>query len=166
MNTLARRDSYARFYDSVSLVDRSHEDIICGCEHIANNNSIMVWRDMWGTYRVRLYNVVVLEVNHALNLFVVRHGGWMTLTTKRVINQSAKEFGLDIEVVQRNFQWWILLPKVGLKIPFGVADGGIAYHKETKEQREIRKTINSVHYLPVNTEQVVKRDGMVDYAPK
>ncbi len=37
----------------------------------------------------------------------LRSGGWRTLTTKVRMNQAANQFGLDFQVYQENFEWYV-----------------------------------------------------------
>ncbi len=34
-------------------------------------------------------------------------GGWRTVTTKRKMNQAARQFGLGYRVEQKNFKWFV-----------------------------------------------------------
>lgn len=44
-------------------------------------------------------------------------GGWRTVTTKRKMNQTARQFGLDYEVKQKGGDWFVTLP-TGEVVPF------------------------------------------------
>lgn len=35
-------------------------------------------------------------------------GGWPTVTTKRKMNQTARQFGLDFSVFQKSFDWYVV----------------------------------------------------------
>lgn len=50
----------------------------------------------------------------------LRSGGWRTLTTKARMNQTANQFGLNFEVFQRNFEWFVQLRgfEKGTTMPF------------------------------------------------
>ena len=37
-------------------------------------------------------------------------GGWQTVTTKRKMNQAARQFSLGFSVTQRDFEWFVTLP--------------------------------------------------------
>lgn len=37
-------------------------------------------------------------------------GGWRTKTTKKRMNQAAKEFGINFRVFSKNYDWYITLP--------------------------------------------------------
>lgn len=40
----------------------------------------------------------------------LRSGGWQTVTTKRKMNQAARQFGLGFSVWQRDYSWYVTLP--------------------------------------------------------
>ena len=40
----------------------------------------------------------------------LRNGGYMTVTTKRKMNQAARQFGLGFSVYQKAFGWFVVLP--------------------------------------------------------
>lgn len=40
----------------------------------------------------------------------LNHGGWMTRTTKRRMNQAAEHFGYAFNVVQKDFDWYVERP--------------------------------------------------------
>lgn len=40
----------------------------------------------------------------------LRTGGWKTVTTKRKMNQAARQFGLDYSVHQHKHEWFVTLP--------------------------------------------------------
>lgn len=44
-------------------------------------------------------------------------GGWKTVTTKRKMNQAARQFGLQYSVYQKDFDWFVVKPD-GETIPF------------------------------------------------
>jgi len=47
----------------------------------------------------------------------LRTGGWRTVTTKRKMNQAARQFGLGYSVFQHDFDWFIRRPDGG-DMPF------------------------------------------------
>ena len=36
--------------------------------------------------------------------------GWQTVTTKKKMNQTSEMFGLDFQVFQKDFDWFVRLP--------------------------------------------------------
>ena len=40
----------------------------------------------------------------------LRSGGWETVTTKRKMNQAARQFALGYSVWQKNYKWFVDLP--------------------------------------------------------
>ncbi len=38
---------------------------------------------------------------------VLHSGGWRTLSTKMRMNQASREFGLNFQVWQKNFKWYV-----------------------------------------------------------
>jgi hypothetical protein len=56
------------------------------------------------------YIVVVYHstpiVSFNADRIILDHGGWMTETTKRRMNQAANQFGLGFQVYSRNFSWY------------------------------------------------------------
>ena len=58
-----------------------------------------------GTTRVRYHSTDVVEFNAAS--ITLRHGGWRTATTKNRMNQAARVFGLDFDVYQKDFDWFV-----------------------------------------------------------
>ena len=41
----------------------------------------------------------------------LRSDGWETVTTKKKMNQSANQFGLNFTVFQENYEWFVFNPK-------------------------------------------------------
>ncbi len=58
------------------------------------------------------------EVVHQLpdGGIVLDSGGWRTLTTKTRMNQAANQYGLDFQVSQKDFSWFV--DWKGATIPF------------------------------------------------
>lgn len=60
------------------------------------------------TGRVTYRNTTIVEWSSLI--ITLTTGGFETVTTKRKMNQSAREFGLDFAVHQHNFRWYVKLP--------------------------------------------------------
>lgn len=58
-----------------------------------------------------------LIVDKAGNNITLDSGGWQTVTTKRKMNQAARQFALGYSVYQRNYKWFVDLP-TGETVPF------------------------------------------------
>lgn len=48
---------------------------------------------------------------------VLRTGGWPTVTTKRKMNQAAREFDLGFSVYQKKHQWYLVLQNGTFQFP-------------------------------------------------
>ena len=44
-------------------------------------------------------------------------GGWETVTTKRKMNQAARQFALGYSVYQKDYRWFVAMPD-GQTVPF------------------------------------------------
>lgn len=82
--------------------------------------------DKLSTYRTSIMATGdKLAIVYANTLIVDKHGdtitldsgGWETVTTKRKMNQAARQFALGYSVTQRNFKWFVTLP-TGATVPF------------------------------------------------
>lgn len=51
------------------------------------------------------------------NTITLDSGGWETVTTKRKMNQAARQFALGYSVYQDKFKWYVTTPK-GETVPF------------------------------------------------
>lgn len=51
------------------------------------------------------------------NKITLNSGGWETVTTKRKMNQAARQFALGYSVYQNKFKWYVATPK-GETVPF------------------------------------------------
>ena len=58
---------------------------------------------------------------------MLRHGGWMTPTTKTRMNQAARQFSLGYTVYQKAGQWYAITPEAET-IPFG-PEGWVAFSR-------------------------------------
>ena len=47
----------------------------------------------------------------------LKKGGWETVTTKRRMNQTANQFGLDYQVFAKKGDWFVTMPN-GETVPF------------------------------------------------
>ena len=56
-----------------------------------------------GTIKVILYSTKIVEWNHNRDSIILNNGGWMTVTTKRRMNQVAEQFDLGFTVYQKDF---------------------------------------------------------------
>ena len=69
-----------------------------------------------GTTKVILYSTKIVEWNHNRDSIILNNGGWMTVTTKRRMNQVAEQFDLGFTVYQKDFEWYVVLN--GQTLPF------------------------------------------------
>lgn len=67
--------------------------------------------------RLAVVYASTLIVDKAGNEITLDSGGWQTVTTKRKMNQAARQFALGYSVYQRNFKWFVDLP-TGETVPF------------------------------------------------
>lgn len=67
--------------------------------------------------RLAVVYVNTLIVDKAGNSITLDSGGYETVTTKRKMNQAARQFALGYSVYQRNFKWFVDLPN-GETVPF------------------------------------------------
>jgi len=67
--------------------------------------------------RLAVVYVSTLIVDKVGNEITLDSGGWQTVTTKRKMNQAARQFALGYSVYQRNFKWLVDLP-TGETVPF------------------------------------------------
>ena len=49
-------------------------------------------------------------VNWDENSISLNSDGWQTVTTKKKMNQTSEMFGLDFQVFQKDFDWFVRLP--------------------------------------------------------
>ena len=68
------------------------------------------------TTKVILYSTKIVEWNHNRDSIILNNGGWMTVTTKRRMNQVAEQFDLGFTVYQKDFEWYVVLN--GQTLPF------------------------------------------------
>jgi len=57
---------------------------------------------------VYVHTPIVSWDNESITL---RSDGWETVTTKKKMNQSANQFGLNFTVFQENNEWFVCTPK-------------------------------------------------------
>ena len=62
-----------------------------------------------GTTKVILYSTKIVEWNHNRDSIILNNGGWMTVTSKRRMNQVAEQFDLGFTVYQKDFEWYVVL---------------------------------------------------------
>ena len=62
-----------------------------------------------GTIKVILYSTKIVEWNHNRDSIILNNGGWMTVTTKRRMNQVAEQFDLGFTIYQKDFDWYVVL---------------------------------------------------------
>lgn len=67
--------------------------------------------------RLSVVYASTLIVDKVGNEITLDSGGWRTVTTKRKMNQAARQFGLGYSVYQRDFKWFVDLPN-GETVPF------------------------------------------------
>jgi hypothetical protein len=58
-----------------------------------------------GRISVVYHSTVIVEATPAE--ITLDTGGWRTVTTKRKMNQAARQFGLGYQVEQKNFKWFV-----------------------------------------------------------
>ena len=80
-----------------------------------------------GTIKVILYSTKIVEWNHNRDSIILNNGGWMTVTTKRRMNQVAEQFDLGFTVYQKDFEWYVVLN--GQTLPF---ENGMELRKEER----------------------------------
>ena len=80
-----------------------------------------------GTTKVILYSTKIVEWNHNRDSIILNNGGWMTVTTKKRMNQVAEQFDLGFTVYQKDFEWYVVLN--GQTLPF---ENGMELRKEER----------------------------------
>ena len=80
-----------------------------------------------GTIKVILYSTKIVEWNHNRDSIILNNGGWMTVTTKRRMNQVAEQFDLEFTVYQKDFEWYVVLN--GQTLPF---ENGMELRREER----------------------------------
>ena len=60
-------------------------------------------------FSVTLYDTDVVSWNKQTRELVLCHGGWMTNTTKKRINQAMGVLALPVSVYQKDMQWYIAI---------------------------------------------------------
>jgi hypothetical protein len=56
---------------------------------------------------VKLHDTVVFILDKDNHTVTLNTGGWESRTTKDRINAAAREFGIPIQVYQKNYEWFI-----------------------------------------------------------
>lgn len=64
-----------------------------------------VYQDSEGFTCVQYHDTVVVRFNN--EKIILANGGWFSNTTKLRINQASAEFGLGLNVYQKNYNWYI-----------------------------------------------------------
>ena len=68
-----------------------------------------------GNMCITYHSTVIVEFD--ADCIILRTGGWQTVTTKRKMNQAARQFELGYCVFQHNGDWFIRRPDGG-EMPF------------------------------------------------
>lgn len=71
-------------------------------------------RHSGNTGEVQYHNTVVVQFTD--KFIWLKHGGWMTQTTRNRMNQASNQFGLGFRVFQKDFEWFVTYQ--GKTIPF------------------------------------------------
>jgi hypothetical protein len=58
-----------------------------------------------GTTRIVYHSTTIVEFNESQ--IILRTGGWETVTTKRKMNQAARQFDLGYSVEQKDGDWFV-----------------------------------------------------------
>ena len=69
-----------------------------------------------GLVVVRYHETDIMKHDKNAETIQLNNGGWLTDTTRRRINQYMSENNIDIQIVQKNFEW--IVYSKGEKIPF------------------------------------------------
>jgi len=64
---------------------------------------------------VKYHQTEVVHVEN--NIVTLNNGGYLTVTTKARMNQTAMEFGLNFNVYQNKYDWFCRTPQ-GITVPF------------------------------------------------
>lgn len=62
-----------------------------------------------GWQTVRYHDTDVFKYNPSTKTLILNNGGWMTNTTKKRMNQAMKEYGIEGDVYQKNYEWFLRL---------------------------------------------------------
>jgi hypothetical protein len=65
---------------------------------------------------VRYHDTDVVQFDS--HWITLNHGGWLTPTTKRRMNQTALAYGLGFTVYQKDHEWFVVSPQ-GSVVPWG-----------------------------------------------
>ena len=65
---------------------------------------------------VRYHHTNVVQFNGST--VTLDHGGWLTHTTRRRMNQASEQFNLGFRIRQKNYDWFITT-KSGTVLPWG-----------------------------------------------
>lgn len=66
-----------------------------------------LWVSSDGWTRVKYHDTTIIKWNE--DSIVLDSGGWMTATTRRRMNQAAKQFKLSFRLVQQDSAWLVVL---------------------------------------------------------
>lgn len=58
-----------------------------------------------GFYECVYHSTIIVKWNE--DTIYLNHGGWMTATTKKKMNQISNQFNLGYQVYQKDFNWFI-----------------------------------------------------------
>ena len=70
------------------------------------NHATTIATDEQGWTHVTYHQTQVVSF-HPDKGVVLRSGGWQTVTTKRRMNETAKQFRLGFRVFQKAFEWFV-----------------------------------------------------------
>lgn len=73
------------------------------------------WAETGASGRVIYASTTI--VSWDADTITLRSGGWETVTTKRKMNQAARQFGLPFGVYPRDHDWYVTTPE-GNTLPF------------------------------------------------
>jgi len=88
-------------------------------KHIGKHRTTVRFSNGAATVRYWNTDVVTDEGSVKGAWCTLNHGGWKTATTKKRMNQAAKQFGLCYQVFQSKFDWFVQNTKTGLVVPYG-----------------------------------------------
>ena len=86
------------------------------------SNNTVAYMDEAGSQCVRLHNTVVARRHPGGQIFL-DSGGYLTVTTKRRINEALRAWGQDWRVYQHKGEWFVEEVQGAGRGPFEFADG-------------------------------------------
>ena len=57
---------------------------------------------------VKYHDTIIFQLNRSNGVVKLNSDGWNTPTTKRRINQCFSQFGIDANLYQKNFEWYLV----------------------------------------------------------